>query len=220
MLTLVRHLAGQAADLFEQKLLDVAKRLSWKRRRTLARRERQRPQERGRWFTPAERVVVAALAALIIPSDGNGPGANEADVAGALDSLLARSPSRHDLYRYGLLACDEWAFREHGRTFATLDSEQQQALLRWVDLAAVPGARASSLTRKLRRKALQIYRKWRCPLVELFPELSRDVMGAFYTHRVCWAWLGYDGPPMPDGYPDLRERPAATIPAPTMRHAL
>ena len=151
-------------------------------------------------------MVVTALASLIIPSDETGPGAKEADVTKTLDGLLARTPSRHDLYRYGLLACDEWALRKHGRSFAALLPEEQRALLCWVDPFNLSFTRTSSLSRKLLRKAVNIYRKWRCPLVALFPELCRDVMGAFYTHRVSWQWLGYDGPPMPEGYPDLSER--------------
>lgn len=219
MLKLARYLAGQAADLLEAKLLHVLRLLSWKRRRTLARLERDRPQETGRWLTPAEDRILAALASLIIPSDDTGPGAADADVTAALDRLLAGSPARQTLYRNGLLACDEWAQREYGRSFVTLAPDHQRELLRWVEPADSAVTRTASLTGKLRRKAVDFYRKWRCPLVELFPELSRDVMGAFYTHRVCWDWLGYDGPPMPDGYPDLRERETLPRGARTVRHA-
>jgi electron transfer flavoprotein beta subunit len=35
--------------------------------------------------------------------------------------------------------------------------------------------------------------------------LVDDVFQAFYTNEVSWVWLGYDGPPMPDGYPNLSE---------------
>ena len=218
MLKLARYLAGQAADRLEAKLLHVLRLLSWKRRRTLARRERDRPQEAGRWLTPTEHGVLAALASLIIPSDDTGPGAADADVTASLDRLLARSPARQPFYRNGLLACDEWAQREHGRSFVALTPDQQRALLRWLEPTDAALTRSASLTGKLRRKAVDVYRKWRCPLLELFPELSRDVMGAFYTHRVCWDWLGYDGPPMPDGYPDLRQRETSQR-ARTVSHA-
>lgn len=217
MLKLARYLAGQAADLAEGKILHVLSLLSWRRRRHLARRERERPGAVGRWFTPGEAMVVGALASLIVPSDETGPGAKEADVTAALDGLLARSQSRQRLYRYGLLACDEWARREHGRSFVELTAGQQRELLRWVDPAGARFAVPSSVSRKILRKAVDVYRKWRCPLVELFPELARDVMGAFYTHRISWEWLGYDGPPMPDGYPDLRERQASPMGARIVR---
>lgn len=219
MLSLARYLAGQVADKLEVEVLQALRWLSWRRRRNLARRERERPREVGHWFTRGEATVVGALAALILPSDDTGPGATEADVTAALDRLLARSPLRQRLYRYGLLACDEWALHEHRRPFIELTADQQRELLRWVDPANARFAGASSVSGKILRKAVAVYRKWRCPLVELFPQLARDVMGAFYTHRVSWEWLGYDGPPMPDGYPDLRERPASSMGARSVREA-
>lgn len=206
MLRVARYLAGQAADLIEVKLLKALRILSWRRRRKLAQRERERPREVGRWFTAGEAVVVGALASLIVPSDATGPGASEADVTAALDGLLARSEPRRSLYGYGLLACDEWSFREHGRSFVELTADQQRALLSWIDRVDARFNGTSSVAAKVVRRAVIVYSKWRCPLFELFPDLVRDVLGAFYTHRVSWEWLGYDGPPMPDGYPDLRER--------------
>jgi len=216
MLSLARYLAGQFADLAEVQILHALSLVSWRRRRTLARRERERPHDSGRWFTPEEALVVEALASLIVPSDETGPGAKEVGVTASLDRLLAQSPSRQHAYRSGLLACDEWARRQHGRCFAELTVDQQRELLDWVDPAGSRPVKPSSLGHKVWRKATDVYRKWRCPFVELFPELARDVMGAFYTHPVTWHWLGYDGPPMPAGYPDLRERLVSPTAAPSV----
>jgi hypothetical protein len=206
MLTRARYLVGHAAELIEVTLARVLSLLAWRRRRRLARREGERSREAGRWFTPGEALVVVALASLIVPSDDGEPGANEADVTSALDRLLAHSAPRQSLYAHGLLACDEWALRQHGRLFVDLTAEEQLGLLRWVDRVRARWAGAASMTGKAVRRVVMVYTKWRNPLVELFPGLVRDVQGAFYTSRVSWQWLGYDGPPMPQGYPDLRER--------------
>lgn len=206
MLRMARHLVGLAVDRLEVHGLRALAVLSWRRRRALARRDRDRPREKGRWFTPAELAVASSLSSLIIPSDATGPGAAEAHVSTALDRLVAASGPRQDLYARGLLACDEWARREHGRLFAELTVDQQLVLLTWIDRLKANRLQATSLPGKVAGKAITLYQKWRCPLVELFPELVRDVQGAFYTSRVSWDWLRYDGPPMPAGYPDLRER--------------
>jgi gluconate 2-dehydrogenase subunit 3-like protein len=206
MLRIARYLVGHAVDRLEVHLLRALTALSWRRRRALARRDRERPRETGRWFTPGELATVSSLSSLIVPSDENGPGATEADVPALLDRLVAASGPRQRLYARGLLACDEWARHEHGRLFAELPCDDQLALLKWIDRLRADRVRARSLTGKVATKAISLYHTWRCPLVELFPELLRDVQGAFYTSRISWEWLRYDGPPMPEGYPDLRER--------------
>jgi Gluconate 2-dehydrogenase subunit 3 len=206
MLRMARYLAGLAIDRLEVHVLRALTVLSWRRRRALDRRDRDRPRETGRWFTPGELAVVSSLSSLIVPSDATGPGAAEAHVSTALDRLVAASGPRQGLYARGLLACDEWARREHGRLFAELTTDEQLALLKWIDRLKADRLQATSLPGKVAAKAINLYHKWRCPLVELFPELVRDVHGAFYTSRVSWEWLRYDGPPMPAGYPDLRER--------------
>ncbi len=208
MLSVARYVARQAVDFAEAKLLAVLTLLSWRRRRELARRARERRREEGRWFTAAELTIISALASLIVPSGEEGPGAREAGVAEGLDRLVARSQSRQSFYARGLLACDGWARRQHGRAFADLTADEQLALLRWVDRMSVGGAGAGSVIGKIAHRAAVLYKTWRCPFLELFPHLVRDVRAAFYTSLVCWEWLGYDGPPMPLGYPDLRERGA------------
>src|SRR4051812_43838940 len=44
------------------------------------------------WFTLEELATINALASIIVPSDGNGPGAAEADVADQLDRMVASAP--------------------------------------------------------------------------------------------------------------------------------
>ncbi len=201
-----RHAAGSVIVFCEGPLLHALMLLSVRRRRALARREGERLRHEGHWFTPAECMLVDGLASLIVPSDEHGPGAKDADVAGAVDRLVAGSVSRQNLYARGLLAVDEWAVRNHGRVFAELPLEQQEALLEWIDRVYDGWAKMDSLAGRMARKVVMLYRKWRCPFFELFPQLVKDVVGAFYISPVAWQWLGYDGPPMPQGYPDQRDR--------------
>lgn len=180
----------------------LAARLSVKESRTLARRQQQRPRDGSSWFTPDERAVAEALAAVIVPSDDTSPGAKDAGVADALDRLLASAPSRRGLYARGLLSFDDWARRKHGQAFASLPRREQMKLLEEADRMHRGRSRGS----RIRRAVKNLYYLWRLPAVELFPHLVEDVLQAFYTSSVGWIWLGYDGPPMPQGYPDLSPR--------------
>jgi hypothetical protein len=40
----------------------------------------------------------------------------------------------------------------------------------------------------------------------LYPQIRSDCFQVFYTNRVSWVWLEYDGPPMDKGYPKLLPR--------------
>ena len=176
---------------------------------TLAQRDRERPRNGAGWFIPAEHILVGALAALIVPSDGAGAGAKEADVVNTIDRLLAKSRSRQLLYAPGLLGFDELAQHEYGSGFAELTEGQQLRLLQLVDRThqtATTGGLA--VTERLRRKTIRLYHQWPAPgawdgfgaILQLFPQLIEDVKEAFYTSTVAWDWLGYDGPPFPRGY--------------------
>jgi hypothetical protein len=41
---------------------------------------------------------------------------------------------------------------------------------------------------------------------QLYPQVLSDCLQVFYTSRVSWIWLEYDGPPMDEGYPTLAAR--------------
>src|SRR5713101_4157472 len=87
-----RHVVGRVIEVAEGALWYALTVLSVRRARELARRKRQRPHQAGRWFTSTESALLGAVAALIVPSDAQGPGAKEADVIGAVDRLVASSP--------------------------------------------------------------------------------------------------------------------------------
>lgn len=175
----------------------------------LARRNQARPRAGARWFTAQEYALVGVLAALVVPSDDAGSGAPEAGVADALDSLLASSQRVRGLYASGLLAFDELAQRQYGRQFIELERSEQMRLLNLVDQTYQRTKYAEGSTAdKVRRKLADVYYSWPAPgawdglgaAVDLFPKLVDDVKRTFYTSRVAWDWLGYDGPPFPHGY--------------------
>src|SRR6267378_498803 len=181
--------------------------------RQLKQRHTERAGDRAGWFTAAESALVEVLAALIVPSDETGPGAEQMGLAGrsaaeTVDELVKRSPRRQSLYVGGLLALDRLAKTTGKSRFVELSREDQLQLLQFVDRLHQKWSTPQSHVTKIKNKIDVLYRKWSgvFPAVELFPSLVQDVLQAFYAHRVSWVWLGYDGPPMPEGYPGLDPR--------------
>lgn len=177
----------------------------------LARRHRERLRDGRRWFTADETALVEVLAHLIVPSDETGPGAEQLrllgrPVAETLDRLVAGSQRRQVLYARGLLALDRLANDKYQAHFVELSPQNQVHLLEVVDQLRLKWSQPSSLSAKIKTKIVKLlYDQWSgvSPAAELFPTLVQDVLQAFYTDPVSWAWLDYDGPPMREGYPNL-----------------
>lgn len=167
----------------------------------LARRDLQRPSA-GSWFTPAERQLVATLCAMIVPSDGNGPGALESGVVERLDQSLALSSQQRSLYARGLLAFEELAKRRGGRTFVEFSEQEKMALIDELERFYQKIARAGGSTvDQLMRKASAVYRSWPAgAAADFFAVLVEDAQAAFYSAEKAWRWLGYDGPPFSRAY--------------------
>jgi hypothetical protein len=183
-------------------------RLSLTRERQLRRRRRERLRGRTQWFLDDELALVDAVAAVIIPSDENGPGAREAGVTATLDARVAASPPLQSLHERGLFALDALARRTYAASFVDLTQDQQLTLLNRLDQLAFAVSAAAPLTRRVRNVALLLRAaaNGSLPAAELFMRLVADVKQSFYTSPIAWRWLGYDGPPMPQGYPDLAVR--------------
>jgi hypothetical protein len=171
-----------------------------------ARRERRVAADPARWLTEEERGLAEALAAMILPSDADGPGAREAAATQKIETSLAGSPDRQAAYIRGLRALDRLARRKAGRPFTSLAEEARVALVR--EHEEISEARfRSGLARRLPSRLLLLYTLWRFPEVDFLKQFADDVFVAFYTSPVGWEWLEYDGPPMPLGYLDpLRRR--------------
>ena len=179
----------------------------------LARRSALRGKGAFRWFIQEEAEVAEALAKIIVPSDENTPGIEEIDVLGppaivVLDNLVRTSPERQYVYSRGLLSFDVWAIKERGCKFAALTTNDQITLLRVAQQVYEEWtARVPSMVKVWRRlRSVARVRSGQFFAAQLYPEIRSDSLQAFYTSRVSWIWLEYDGPPMDEGYPRLEAR--------------
>lgn len=167
----------------------------------------------------ADPAAVQALADILLPSDDGGPGARDIAAGELILRRAARSPSQRALYAAGVEGFDRLARRRYGRPLLALTVGERRALLAQVERVARRTAwqrRASRLARARRRLTRAYYqtpvlggRHGMAEAVRLFPQLCADVFAVFYTSAAAWDWLGYDGPPMPEGYASLTTpRPA------------
>jgi len=91
-------------------------------------------------LTAAEAETLGAIAARLIPTDGNGPGATEARAAQYIDRALGGAlASFRETYRAGLAAIDRHAQSTKGSSFARLTPGDQDQLLRDVEGNSVAG---------------------------------------------------------------------------------
>jgi gluconate 2-dehydrogenase gamma chain len=91
-------------------------------------------------LTAAEAATLDAIAARLIPSDENGPGAAEARATRYIDRALggALAGSR-EAYRIGLAAVDAYARASKGAPFAQLSPADQDAILTQMESNAATG---------------------------------------------------------------------------------
>jgi hypothetical protein len=86
------------------------------------------------FFNEHQYTLVAALAALIIPTDED-PGATEANVVGYIDNMVSRSKKLQTQYAQGLKCIDRVCDRKYGKDFLNLDIDGQIGLMRFIDNA-------------------------------------------------------------------------------------
>ncbi len=173
----------------------------------LARRDSERGRNTFRWFTSEEAAVAEALANIIIPSDDATPGLDDVCVLGppaivALDALVATSTYKQEVYSRGLLAFDIWARKQHGCNFVEMRKEDQIMLFRAAQQIHDSWTESVPVTTRIWRKvqAMNQASNGSFFAASLYPSIRGDCLQVFYTSRVCWTWLEYDGPPMDEGY--------------------
>lgn len=175
---------------------------------------RRRNGKRGwnslQWFTQEEATTAEALLKIIIPSEEDSPGIEDVAVLGPsaitlLDKLVQSSPFKQDLYSLGLLSFDIWAVKQFGSKFADLPTNQQVILFRMAQEIYDNRERLDSPIKKGAGKLLSVAqaRAGKLHASQLYPMIRADAFQIFYTSRVSWAWLEYDGPPMEKGYPSV-----------------
>jgi len=158
-------------------------------------------------FSSAERGVLEALVAVVIPSDEIGPGAKEAGVAAEIERMLKTSPRLLRRYSDGLQAFDKLAGTQYHRGLAALPYDKQVELFAFVKEAKDrlwPETDPQSLPGKFERKLHHwYYRRYigvTDPMMVLMDQLMRDASESFYATKLAWDSLGYSGPPFPFGY--------------------
>jgi hypothetical protein len=178
----------------------------------LARRNALRGLGGLRWFAPEEAATAGALARIMVPSDEETPGIDDIDVLGPpaieiLDRLLKADAHKQYLYSRGLLSFDMWAMKAHGCKFAEMTANDQVMLVSAAQKCAEELLAGSAIGKAWRRlRSIAGIGSGRFFAAQLFREIRRDCLQVFYTSRVSWVWLEYDGPPMDEGYPRLAPR--------------
>ncbi len=157
-----------------------------------------------RALSSTEYASLVTLAAIVLPSEANSPGAMEAAVAQKITALLAQDPSMRNLYAAGLSSFSRLAESRYGTGFLSLAPSQQLELVTFLDtVGKAIYAEASTFTARVRRKLhYWYYGNWLglTPTVDFWRQLQSDIVTQFYASSVAWDWLGYDGPPFPLGY--------------------
>lgn len=84
-----------------------------------------------KFFSPQQFAVLKRLSDLLMPAMNGNPGALDAGAAEFLDFLIGASgPERQQLYKKGLDGLEAASKRAHGKSFAALDTEQADGVLR------------------------------------------------------------------------------------------
>ncbi len=176
----------------------------------LGRRNAVRGRNSFQWFMPEEAATAEALAKMIIPSEEGSPGIEEVSIFGPsaitlLDKLIKASPESQLFYSRGLLSFDIWAVKQYRHEMAELSTEQQAGLFRVVQQAPDICKGSQTPVAKMRRRFHSVMqaRKGLSYAAMLCPMLRDHCLQIFYTSRVSWTWLEYDGPPMEKGYPSV-----------------
>ena len=98
-------------------------------------------------LTADEARIVDAVVERLIPADGNGAGATEAQVGRYIDRALGGELGHHRAaYAAGLAALDALAQSEHRSRFADLRPDLQDGLIRMMEANAATGFRPDSRT--------------------------------------------------------------------------
>src|SRR4051812_34319706 len=88
-------------------------------------------------LTEEQRAALAAVLDRLIPADGNGPGAVEAQVPRHVERALQEEHLAHrEAYADGLAQLDARARAEHSASFAALGAADQDALLAQIEGSA------------------------------------------------------------------------------------
>ncbi|HMI93463.1 MAG TPA: gluconate 2-dehydrogenase subunit 3 family protein [Polyangiales bacterium] len=138
----------------------------------------------GPFFDPRSRVVFAAAAECIVPSEPRSPGANDPRCLALAEAAIALRPAADQkLLRTFLRLVELLPLLRYGRRFSRLSLERRQAVLRWLSRTRLSG--------RLR--------------AGMFGVKNFALLG-YYGSELPYAELGYPGPRLDAPYYTLRER--------------
>lgn len=142
-------------------------------------------------FNPHQWRTVEALGARIVPPP---PGRAPVPLAAMLDVKLAgrrgdgyrdaRLPPRREAWTLGLAALTAEAEARHGRPFAELPAEAQDALLAAMQAGTLAHPAWGALD----------------PALFFAQRVLHDIADAYYSHPSAWSEIGFGGPANPRGY--------------------
>jgi hypothetical protein len=144
-------------------------------------------------FNQYQANVIEELTSLIIPSDG-GPGAKEVGAVSEIDKIVAGHDNLESLYRVGVQLLDSATKTLLAKdNFLQLDNKEKNWLLKLIDSygeanlgnGKIFGNPQSSLALKL-----------------FFDNLKLTTFEIFYSSKLGWEFIGYQGPPQWAGNPD------------------
>jgi gluconate 2-dehydrogenase gamma chain len=150
-----------------------------------------------RFFTQLEALIVASAASRIFPSDGTGPGAQEAGVAIYIDRQLA-GPWGRDRYRYTQEPFEENAPAEFGyQGKATPRQIYREGLKDMKDFDQSPAAEQNNKLRQI--ESTLFFSLLRRNTIE---GMFCDPVHGGNVDMVGWQLIGYPGPRM-SNYADV-----------------
>ena len=89
-------------------------------------------------LSPSDAATIAAFCERLIPSDGTGPGAKEANVVRYIDRALAGDlRAFRPAYVAAIAAINSYSRSRHGAAFAALSPDKQDAVMSDMDLSRV-----------------------------------------------------------------------------------
>ena len=148
--------------------------------------------DQHRFFDDAEWATVCAATERLVPQSADRPG--RIPVAALIDHKLhrderdgyrnAKLPPQPEAWRRGVAALKAEGLSRHGKAFADLSGDEQNALL--LDM------QEGRLTNPA----------WGDMPCDLFFEdrLMTDTVTAYYSHPTAWSEIGFGGPASPRGY--------------------
>lgn len=164
-----------------------------------------------RVFDAHEAGVVEAVAARVVPSEPESPGAREAGVVRFIDTALAHAAAELiPVYRNGVRLLDNVSKARHDHDFKALDDEHQDQLLADIDAVAITGG-------VMRVQSQALYDFFATVREHTIQGMFCDPQYGGNVDAVGWELIGFPGAQW--GYDAEQMRPdfdASTIPVVTL----